>query len=279
MNTPSSNLSYVPLKIFLFYNDIELGCGTAFFYERNNKTYFVTNWHNVSGTDPNTGKVLHKQGGFPNRIYINFPFNNNGNIEWEKSGFNLEVNDEVIWYEHPVHGKKVDVAVIDLHRHDIEWFIFPDKLFSNAKQNKNLQFSFFPANKSGFSIRLQKEVGMDVFVLGFPLGWTGGAEYPIWKRASIASDPNLDLENLPKMYIDTATREGMSGSPVYAKASSNFFLEGADKFDPMQMMMGKAYQFLGIYSSRIGVTDEFSAQLGIVWKESVIQEIIDSINS
>lgn len=123
---------------------------------------------------------------------------------------------------------------------------------------------------------------MDVFVLGFPLGWTGGAKYPIWKRASIASEPLFDLDDLPKMYIDTATRQGMSGSPVFAKCSGNFFLEGSDTSNPLQMMMGEAYRFLGVYSGRIGDggdnKDEFSAQLGIVWKERVIREIIESSN-
>lgn len=120
---------------------------------------------------------------------------------------------------------------------------------------------------------------MDVFVLGFPLGWTGGAKYPIWKRASLASEPLFDLDGLPKMYIDTATRQGMSGSPVFAKDSGNFFLEGSDTSDPLQMKMGEAYRFLGVYSGRIGDDnnkDAFSAQLGIVWKENVIKEIIEA---
>ena len=34
------------------------------------------------------------------------------------------------------------------------------------------------------------------------------------KRARIASEPIIDIQDRPLMYIDTASRSGMSGSPV-----------------------------------------------------------------
>ena len=40
-------------------------------------------------------------------------------------------------------------------------------------------------------------------------------------------------------------------------------------------IIGRIRNFLGVYSGRIG-TDEFKAQLGVVWKAHVIAEIIDA---
>jgi hypothetical protein len=40
------------------------------------------------------------------------------------------------------------------------------------------------------------------------------------------------------------------------------------------MFAGYAERFIGIYSGRIG-SDVFQAQLGIVWKPSVIDEIME----
>ncbi len=71
------------------------------------------------------------------------------------------------------------------------------------------------------------------------------------------------------MYLDTATREGMSGSPViqYRRRAVSFIgNHGQTDFHA---------QFVGIYSGRIIPRDFFEAQLGKVWKADCIDEIID----
>ena len=37
---------------------------------------------------------------------------------------------------------------------------------------------------------------------------------------------DFDLDGVPKFYIDTAIREGMSGSPVYAQEVGYWYPEG-----------------------------------------------------
>ncbi len=96
---------------------------------------------------------------------------------------------------------------------------------------------------------------------------------PIWKRANIASEPDINIDQLPKLLIDTATRKGLSGSPVIMKRSGiHGFEHGQPKPDSL---IGTIRNFVGIYSGTIG-EDELKAQLGIVWKAHVIDEIIDS---
>jgi hypothetical protein len=104
---------------------------------------------------------------------------------------------------------------------------------------------------------------------------SGGGQLPIWKRATIATEPDFDLDGLPKFYIDTATREGMSGSPVYAQEVGYWLPEGES--DQSKATLGKGRRFLGVYSGRLGADDEFKAQRGIVWKESALISLIEAV--
>ena len=100
-----------------------------------------------------------------------------------------------------------------------------------------------------------------------------GGVFPIWKKASIASEPNIDIQQMPYFFIDTATRSGMSGSPVviYRKRSFTIEEESTGKFS------GHITKLIGVYSGRIGADSDMisDAQLGRVWKASVIDEIIE----
>ena len=100
---------------------------------------------------------------------------------------------------------------------------------------------------------------------------SGGAHFPIWKRGSIATEPDIDLDGLPKLFVDTASREGMSGAPVFAQYTG--FWTPEDKSELKDSVFGTGRRFLGIYSGRVG-DDPFQAQLGIVWKPTAIEEII-----
>ena len=60
--------------------------------------------------------------------------------------------------------------------------------------------------------RIAIMIGMDVFILGYPFG-SGPPAFPVWKRGSIASEPDLVKTTNGYYLIDTASRPGMSGSP------------------------------------------------------------------
>jgi hypothetical protein len=111
----------------------------------------------------------------------------------------------------------------------------------------------------------------DVFVLGFPLGLGVAKHLALWKRGTIASEPMYDVDGKPMILIDTATRSSMSGSPVIAQINGTWMPKGSSNQKDMRIGIGRA--FLGVYSSRLG-KDEFLAQLGVVWKARVIEEII-----
>ena len=163
--------------------------------------------------------------------------------------------EEPFWYEHPDFGRAVDVVAIPL------------------PENLREQYRFFPINAVTFDTDYKEEVADDAFVIGYPFSDPTYLQLPVWKRASIASEPDVDLDQLPKLLIDTATRSGLSGSPVIMQRVGIHGMKGGTLTG--SEMIGRIRNFIGIYSGRIG-TDEFKAQLGIVWKAKVINEIIDA---
>lgn len=253
------DLNLVPLKITMRFNETELAIGTAFFYEHRGSSHLVTNWHNVTGRNPTTGAFLRQDGAVPNELLVSVAMNGGDEdapvIRWVDKRLPLYRDEQMLeplFHIHPVHKERVDLATYGL-----------DGLNETAIVAAN-------ATKLELS-QLRLRPGLDVFVLGYPRAMTAGARFPIWKRGSLASEPDIDIDGLPKLLIDTATREGMSGSPVFAQETGMWFEE--DKTELQDAVLGVGRRFIGIYSGRVG-DDTFQAQLGIVWKARAIEETI-----
>jgi hypothetical protein len=110
-----------------------------------------------------------------------------------------------------------------------------------------------------------------VSVIGFPFGLRGGGSLAIWATGFIASEPAIDFQDLPIFLIDCRSRSGQSGSAVimYRGAGQTFaYKDGRPGFSN-----GPVFNFLGIYSGRINAESD----LGIVWKEAALIELIDSL--
>ena len=62
-------------------------------------------------------------------------------------------------------------------------------------------------------------VTQDVFIVGHPFGLNHGYLWPIWIRGSVASEPSLFFnykeDEYPLFLVDSRTRPGTSGSPVF----------------------------------------------------------------
>jgi hypothetical protein len=116
---------------------------------------------------------------------------------------------------------------------------------------------------------LEASAGMDCFILGFPEGLSGRGVTPIWKRGSIAAEPYFDDPFL----IDSATRRGMSGSPVIVRHSGIFGLAQGQKVMTGKEIIGTVMRFVAIYASRVG-NDELGGQLGKAWQSSVLDDVL-----
>lgn len=204
----------------------------------------------MTGRNPITGEYLSGRISFPNKLVVQV-FKNQEYIDWDILTVKLLDDDKPLWYEHPQFGKKVDVAIVPV--------TIPDHLLVSPIENM-----IEPHNE-----KTEIEVRSDVFILGYPFGVKGGGGFPIWKRASIASEPVIDIDDLPKIYVDTASRPGMSGSPVLYKEKRAIAMGNSEG------IVSRYYnKIVGVYSGRIGAEDELKAQLGIVWKFSVIEDIL-----
>jgi hypothetical protein len=240
------SLAAIPVEPF--FNETNLGIATAFVWKDNDAYWLITNWHVVSGRDPNTGKHTSKTAAEPNRLRI--WFNVRDRIGYKTPKF-VDIRNGAgapLWLVHPVHGNKVDVVAISL-------------------QNYNDVDMCAINTKSSMDLLLQ--VGMDVFVLGFPFG-IGPARLPIWKRGSIASEPQLPGSVQLHLFVDTASRPGMSGSPVIRRSwGSHTMADGS-----VSMGAGTATKFIGVYSGRLASQDPLDAQLGLTWPASFVPEIV-----
>lgn len=249
-------LSFTSIPITMYFNETKqkLASATGFIYKRKGKLYLITNWHNVTGKNPDTKKQICQHGGVPDIISLTLLKSQIPKIDWQNYTINLYDNKKKAdWLVHPLHKEKVDVVAIELEIDD------------------SFDGIFKPINDIHFD-NFKIEVSDNVYILGFPFELNGGGYFPIWKRASIASEPDIDYGGLPKLFVDTASRKGMSGSPVIFRRMG---LHGGEngKLIP-KSIMGEIQGFVGVYSGRIGKT-EIDAQLGIVWKKDVIDEIID----
>lgn len=234
---------------------------TGFLWERNKKLFLVTNLHNLTGWDYSRSKAMSPSGWLPEwiaaRFTVAFDICENSlrlkHQTLEIKLFDRDGNPE--WIIHPTYGNKVDVGIIDLGKLD-----FIGELY-NIAVNTHTEWT-----------RFSPTVADDAYVVGFPKGMDGGKGFPVWKRASIASEPVFDLNDLPLIYVDTATREGMSGSPVLVMRRGFTMPDEAKDFG--EASLGESIAFLGVYSGRVG-DDPLGIQLGMVWKAKVIDEIID----
>jgi|SRR5271156_1022182 len=181
------------------YGDQVLACGSCFLWKQHERTFLVSNWHNFSGHDPQTGQPISDNGGVPS--HINFStFEQQGEPD-EQGHFPVLVKSQRVplydddllgprWLEHPSFDRRVDVAAIDV---------------SDALEGMIVNHVNVLENDAV----LQPFPSQDVFIIGYPIGRIPNAPYPVWKRGTLATDPRFDPEGLPKMYVDTATRKAL----------------------------------------------------------------------
>jgi hypothetical protein len=110
---------------------------------------------------------------------------------------------------------------------------------------------------------------MDVFILGYPFG-ADPPGFPVWKRGSVASEPDLTRIGAGYMLVDTASRPGMSGAPVIRRSWGAHITETGI----FPLSSTHATNLIGIYSGRLYTKEPTDAQIGMVWPVEDIEEVI-----
>ncbi|PKP76014.1 MAG: hypothetical protein CVT84_00185 [Alphaproteobacteria bacterium HGW-Alphaproteobacteria-6] len=252
------------------FKETEISSATGFFYSHKDEVYLVTNWHVVSGRHADNLKPLDdKHGALPDSLIVPLPIAAVRSIPkpmmakdpqkvplYEDTG-KSDAPERPLWLMHPIFRNLVDVAVLHLPLNEKEKPGFLSISVNSLERIPDLELA----------------VATSVFVLGHPrgIGSKTPTKIPIWKRASVASEPDFNWDNVPCFLIDSATREGMSGAPVIGWHRGLGYPKQGGSIGGKTISGGR---FFGIYSGRLG-GDEFLAQLGRVWKAPVITEIIE----
>lgn len=237
------------LLIEMRVNGQPISTGTGFVATAPRGPVLITNRHNVTGRNQDTGQPLSPTGAIPDEIVV--LHNRHSSLgEWVQRTEPLYSNGAPCWVEHPQLGASADFVALPLTQ------LVDVDLYPYSLGVGDPQIMVAPA-----------EV---VSVVGFPFGLSAGGALAVWATGFIASEPGVDFNNLPVFLIDCRSRPGQSGSAVIAHRSG-----GAVSTQDGSVMVGTGVmtRFLGVYSGRVNANSD----LGFVWKAAALQKLAASI--
>jgi len=244
--------SVTSLRLTVMSGEKEIATATGFVMEKNNKHYLITNRHVVllcnQDQDPNN------VGGWICATHLAILQNKEGRLgQWIRVIEDLYSGPghDKRWLEHPTLHGAVDIVALPLtHIEDVQ---------------------FYPVDPGMMNEDMSVLPGDPVAIVGFPLGLVQSGGLPIWKTGTVASDPDMDYEGKRMFAVDTTSRPGMSGSPVYAVRSGTYRSKAGTLMVPLAAG-SSVKRMLGVYSEQILV-----AEIGGVWKAEVLKELYDSL--
>lgn len=268
-------LSLSSLQLQVYFDETPLGNATGFVIKSKEQLYLVTNWHVVTGIDPRTGK-LNEQAAIPNNIKVKYnriEIKYNGGNEIKLSLF--DDNGQKKWLEYPKYitkypngkeGKSINVPLVDVILLPMQNEIFPLDFIFDLETLLKKDMYITPA--------------LPISVIGYPFNdESRSSSLPIWITGFIASEPDVDMNQLPLIYINASGYSGLSGSPVIARTYG--FLPSDPYKKSILMTSSHHTKFIGIYSGRITthrvINDPMQDSLSLcyVWKAKVIYTILE----
>lgn len=276
-----NRLSLASVRLRQFRRGTEIGHGTGFLValDGEGSTALVTAWHVLTGRSPTE----------PSRTVADYP-DSPDELRWQC----ITRNDTEIWYpelggiaispefefvEHELRSEGIDIAVLRIE-------------FGPESVPFPLRWEDIQSEGPGVA-------GTDAMIVGFPFPGDENHFLPIWKRATVASEPHSPAHGAGRYLLDSASRPGMSGAPVYRvhheqrvavdtdtvaalrayKAGEVTALDFLQEIDP-DVLSGtpysrNRYEFAGIYSGRLA-DDSPDLDLGIAMTPYRVQEVLTS---
>ena len=246
-----SQPSFQSLYMEMLANGHTIACGTAFVANSSSgSSFLLTNRHNVTGRHQDTGELLCKRSGaIPDTLAV-------WHNSYEYLGHFVRVDMPLFdggtpqWIEHPVLQENADIVA------------FPLATCQNI--------ALYPYQTEYYA-HMHVEPAQAVSVVGFPFGLRTGSSFAVWATGFVASEPEIDHGGRRVFLIDCRTRTGQSGSPVIRYQNGGGLItheNGPEVISPV-------CRLLGMYSGRINDDSD----LGVVWKTSVIAELLDCASS
>lgn len=231
-----SPLSQAVVRLTTKFNNQSLSTGTGIIIKKNERFYLITALHNLTGKEVN-GIPKHKDGGLPNKLFIEGPYNEFSQWLYNNDRENPEVAPKAFWAFKGDATFDLAVLPVDcpLHSTLSEEFIDPEKNTFDAI-----------------------EVTQQCHVVGYPDNirhrMPDSRTLPISVTGHIATEPHFPFNEALSVLIDAPTRPGFSGSPVFVKTSVG------------------GHRLLGIYIGR-AISNE--SPLGMVVRPDLIKDLID----
>ena len=243
---------------------------SGFMYRRKGEWFLVCSWKGLTGIDPYTINSLPNWPTVtaldhytpPSGYMISF-FRKDIATKSVNLGERVQVFfttnlDERLssWFVHPKHRQGTDVAVIPL-----------ETIEQDAPEALTLA-----ANEIAMSA-MSVQLADDIYIVGFPFGTH---LHPVWKRATVAQDPQLmtELAQPPYYLIDTGTYEGLWGAPVYRYSNFRYRTEDGKV---LQISQGSVAKLIGVFTGEFPVQKPGSnSKIGIVRPIELVNETIDA---
>ncbi len=237
------------LLIRVMSKGVQIASGTGFIVESSVGPVLMTNRHVVTGRHQDTGEPLDRNGRTPDVLNIIHNATKGLGV-WIERAETLYGENNRKWKEHPILGSKADFVALPI---------------TDLKE-----VQLYPYDPSDTGPKIFYGPAESVSVVGFPFGIQAGGSLAVWATGFVATDPDVNYNNLPIFLIDCRSRPGQSGSAVIAHRSG-----GAVAMEDGGTRVSGAHitRFLGIYSGRINEQSD----LGIVWKAKALQELLSSI--
>ncbi len=236
------------LYVEMYRDTMPLGSATGFIIKSKTRSYFITNYHVVTNKNPRNDQWLHSSLPIsPNRLLILHNGKKLGeHVVKVEPLYNLKGN--TLWNQYTINNEIVDVVALPLT--DTSGVTIYDVQY---KSNLDTMIAIAPTSQ--------------VFILGFPLGIRSASEFPIWKTGTIASEPEINQEKKPIIWVDASTFPGMSGSPVYIMGN-----QLAGRNGGMMMFSNRVSVFLGVFSHA-----QSQNVYGAMWKASYLRTLFDKL--
>ncbi|HHQ4467739.1 TPA: hypothetical protein ACSPZQ_001251 [Aeromonas veronii] len=273
------------------FQDTKLSIGTGFIYKLEGKYFIVTAWHNVTGRHSETLEMLSSNGGVPDNVVVTLSV-----IYPEYSAFKTSItlplydDERALFYIHPINWPRIDVVAIPFDpnaEHVMEAYLSTGRYLKQKKPlltplhmgpDKFIQAEihsvqeYFVPDQSVITQWLNSvDVTEELFIPGYPQNVHDFYVQPVWKRATIASSVQSGWNREPKFLVDSASKSGMSGAPVfYYNAKGIVQIQGVTRYFNQEAAI-----LVGVYVGRVGVEKGVDPQIGTVWNQSVINEIIE----
>lgn len=272
----------VAVCIQLYCTDINgnhktVGFGTGFFRRYLGRDWLVTNWHVLAGRSPeNPQRLLDGYPDSPTSFQIHLPRASNPNHFVPSEIYPLYENGNPTWIETkavgPAAGQLMDLAAVQFE-FDGDDPPLIQRVEEFARDNMTLR------------------IGRDVLIVGYPFGIRPENPYAMWKRGFVASEPSTLIEGLPKFYIDSPGRPGMSGSPVFmitpglgvsSKTHELLTAEAGSAFNHFRQLdveeLANApevniLRFAGVYSGSVGDANLDQLRVGVAWHAFAVDQL------